>query len=162
MSKREKIILSLALVVVAFGLIYYLSAPPKNSLPEQEPPSDTTETTRDFSTLAMDKMSQIEHLEKQSDFQALASKIESAWGHDPFVQFIEPELETMVSSPELSLFTYSGYMTIGKVSFAVINGTEYKTGETISEYGHTVMNITSEKVILQKENDQVIVFLKEE
>ncbi len=165
MSKREKIILIMTLVAVVYGLVDFLILSKKDTIQNTgQLIADTNKNAGEFATSSMAKISKIELQIKQTKWQTLISKIESDWEHDPFMEGVKPETQPASSSPPLldSPLTYSGYMNVGKISFAVINGIEYKTGETINVFGYKVIKITPKKVVLQKETDQVVVFLKEE
>jgi hypothetical protein len=157
MSKREKIILMLALAAMVYGLVNFFIFPKKdNSLKTQGLITEPDKITANFAMDSMSKISKIETLRKQAQLQNLISKIESPWGNDPFVLSLEPATLADVSSltSPLSRFIYSGYMSVGKISFAVINGVEYKIGETINEYEYKVIKITPKKVVLQKDTEQ--------
>lgn len=164
MKKREKILLMLTLLAVVYGLVNFFILPEKkNTRQSRGSAADTNKITADF---AMDSMADISTIKAQggkNHWQALISKIESKWENDPFVLSLDPDaLDEASSLASFPRFIYSGYMNVGKISFAVINGKEYKIGETIDEYEYQVIKITPGKVVLQKDTDQAVIFLKEE
>lgn len=164
MSKREKIISMLALAVVIYGLVHFLILSKDNSLKIKKVAPVSNKITADFVMESLTKISKIETLARQPHWKALVSKIESPWEKDPFVPPLEPETlpDTSSLSSPVTRFVYSGYMNVGKISFAVINGVEYKIGETIKEYEYKITKITPKKVVLQKDTEQAVIFLKEE
>lgn len=165
MNKREKILLLLALMFVLYSLIYFFVLPKKEDSQQiMNLTKNASETTEKFALDSMTELSRIEAQGNKLHWQILMSKIESSWENDPFVLPMEPETSADVSSSPSSFdrFLYSGYLNVGKISFAVINGKEYKIGETIDEYEYTIIKITPRKVILQKDTDQAVIFLKEE
>jgi len=165
MNKREKIILTLTFAVAVYGLIDFLILSPKNKNTKKESfVADSQKITKNFVDHTMAKILKIELQIKQSDWQSLVSKIESDWEHDPFVQPLKPETqaEKPFSPSPVSHLQYSGYMSVGKLLFAVINGMEYKIGDIINEYGYQVTKITPQKVVLQKNSERTVIFLKEE
>jgi len=165
MKKQSKIILVLAILAVAYGLVQFFILPQKDKgLKTKKLITKPNKITTDFAMDSLSKISIIQAQRKKNHWKILKTKIESQWEHDPFVFSLGPdklEEESSLSSP-FSRFIYSGYMNVGKISFAVINGKEYKIGETIREYEYKVIKITPKKVILQKNSDQAVIFLKEE
>lgn len=166
MNKREKIILIVTLMVSVYGLIDFFILPKNNSRVDTgQAIAHTNKTTAEFATRSMAKILKMENRIEQNNLQTLISKIESDWDQDPFNQSLEQETVTEThSSPSVPVsgFIYSGYMRVGDISFAIINGVEYRPGETIPENGYKVITITPRKVVLQKNTDQVVIRLKEE
>jgi hypothetical protein len=165
MNKREKIILSLTLAVVAYGLLDYFILSKKNT-PQisGQLMADAKKATKEFANSSMSQMSKLQLQTNQSGPGVLISKIESPWDNDPFVQPVKQKTKTAPSSPPLDVagITYSGYMNVGTMSFAVINKVEYRAGETLREYEYKVTKITAQKVVLQKGKKQAVIFLKAE
>jgi len=160
MSKREKFILLLTLAIVLYGLLDFLILSRGTGDPYL---AEKSQTAKDFSTGAMAKISGIEIQDKKSNWQAWTSRIESDWDQDPFARYTRPKKEkkaTRISSGAGLVF--SGYMRMGKEAFAIINGMEYKIGETIEPQGFLVKKITSTKVVLQRKSEHIVLYLKEE
>lgn len=49
-------------------------------------------------------------------------------------------------------FTYSGYIALGPTRYAVINESEYTTGQVVDDTGYAVVSITPEMVLLEGRN----------
>jgi len=166
MSKREKIIVILCLVVSVYGVAdFLLFSNNKNNQKTELSAAGAHETTINFAAQAMSQFSKIELLMRQTHGRVLVEKIESDWERDPFVQTLKVK-SVKVASPRLSLdvsnYIYSGYMAAGENSFAIINGVEYRTGETINASELKVIKITPKKVVLKTNARQAVLFLKEE
>jgi hypothetical protein len=165
MKKREKIILILTLIVVVYGALDFFILSKKGNLQGSEQLLElANKTTAEFATNSMARILKIDIQSKKNDLETVISKIESDWGHDPFVQPIKVDPFAPKPPPPIPVsgFAYSGYMKVEDSLFAVINGVEYKTGETIPVYDYTVIKITHQKVILQRGTEQVVIYLKEE
>lgn len=159
MQKREKIILGLALAAIVYGLIDFFLLSKGNSLNETEQIiAQADKNAHDFAERSTAEISKIAIGKNQEEWQSLVTKIESDWKHDPFVLPVEPEHKSVLPVSDI---IYSGYIHAGNISFAIINGVEYKPGELIEKYGYRVVEITSKKVILQKNDKHNIIFLEE-
>jgi hypothetical protein len=164
-KNREKIIVVMALTVVIYGLLDYFILSKKDAGQKSgRQMAEAGRAAEDFSSTSMDKITRIELQMKPGTWQSLISKIESDWKDDPFLQPLKQEAGPDEEAPPLDVtgITYSGFMTVGKMSFAIINGLEYKPGETIIEYEYEIMEITTQKVVLKKDNQQAVIFLKED
>lgn len=162
MSKREKIILLLTLAAVLYWALDFMVLSRKNS--GSNPGfGETSQQVKNFSAGAMAKISRIDIQAKESNWQAWTSRIESPWDQDPFLSHTRQETKKKVRqlSPGDGLI-FSGYMLVGDKAFAVINGMEYKRGETIEPQGFVVKKITSAKVVLQRKSEHIVLYLKEE
>lgn len=92
----------------------------------------------------------------------------SRWEKDPFVSG-----ETMAASgnsegsqagsgaPDGKSFVYSGYIAVGDVRLAVINGREYKEGERLIDGKHVLRRIQPARVVLSGGGGEIIVKLQE-
>ena len=122
-----------------------------------------SQIAEEFSASAMAKISRIEIQNRKGNYQAWTSRIESDWEQDPFIRYNLPKTnkksQQISSDPGL---VFSGYLLVGDKGFAVINGMEYKVGETIEPQGYLVKKITTAKVILQLESEQIVLYLKED
>ncbi|WP_148278041.1 hypothetical protein [Desulfobacula toluolica] len=152
-------------MAIAYGLIDFFVLSRKNNSPDiRQAIAKSSKTIADFANQSMARMSKMEKQPLQNNLQILISKIESDWDHDPFDRSSAPDTITVEVSPSVPVpdFIYSGYMHVGDILFAIINGVEYRTGEIIPENDYKVMNITPQKVVLEKNRGQVVIFLKDE
>jgi hypothetical protein len=159
MEKREKIILSLALVAVLYGLIdFFILSNKDQSGQTEQLIADADQKTQNFVARSLSKITEMEMVRKQNEWQTLISKIETNWEQDPFVQNLKSKTSGILSVSDI---IYSGYIMAENNLFAVINGIEYKTGELIKKYEYKVINITPQKIVLQKNLKQGTVYIKE-
>jgi len=92
----------------------------------------------------------------------LTIRIESDWNKDPFVRIRPPKKRLARRASQATGLIFSGYMVMGDKAFALINGMEYKIGETIVPQGFLVKKITARKVILQRKSEHIVLYLKED
>jgi len=163
MSKREKIIVFAALVAVIYAVyILFIASPPK-------------QTNIDTKIKKMGTVKFIANLSESLDKDALdktdiyiIAQAETEWEKDPF---LKTELAKESEVPEQAVplgqeisFTYSGYIEMGDVRLAIINGVEYETDEELELAGYIVERIEPLKVIIRDKEKQrtIIVPIKEE
>jgi len=139
-SKREKILLSVmgaAILVAAAYLFWPSSAPPTSVMtPQQLAESKAAAET------------QLQALEKiqLSDREIQAVKnAQEPWPRDPLT-VRPPDPEAQVDRDK---FQYTGYVRVGQLGLAVINGREYQVGEQLESGGFEVVEISPEAVVLQ-------------
>ncbi|MCG8615540.1 MAG: general secretion pathway protein GspB [Desulfobacterales bacterium] len=162
MSKREKIIIAVTLLVAVAGLLDILvfSRAEKNAKISGQQAGLTGE---EFAMQAMTRLSGIESSDKKTERRAWINAIESEWLRDPF-----PNVEkTKITSPQqndIGNVVFSGYIQHKNKMFAIINGMEYAKGETIptaSLQNLKLVNILPDRVILSNGPRQIILPMKE-
>jgi len=150
----------MTLGVVIYGLLDFLVLSREKGGPDL---GEKSRVAQDFSAGAMAQISRIEIQNKKSNYQAWTSRIESDWEQDPFIRYDRPKAKKKARQTSSdSELVFSGYMLVGDKGFAVINGMEYKVGETILPQGYLVKKITTAKVMLQRESEHIVLYLKEE
>jgi hypothetical protein len=158
MSRREKIMLFMALAALFYGVLEW------GVFSSDKPPVSPVAENKASSAHTADKMMakiaqvEIEHPHKKE----IVAKIETPWEKDPFVQS-EPKNESSeVTSPETEFFlpdlVYSGFIFSGDRAMAIIDGNEYFVGDTIVDTGYRVIRITSDKVVIQKDQNTGDIF----
>ena len=81
----------------------------------------------------------------------IIENISAKWTKDPLLSTRRDNKYFTASSeiPEiLKGITYSGYLQMGRRHLAIINGTEYETGEELEKEGFTVGKIYPNRVII--------------
>ncbi len=81
----------------------------------------------------------------------IIENISAKWTKDPLLNTRKDNKYFSASSeiPEvLKEITYNGYLQMGSRHLAIINGTEYETGEELEKGGFTVGNIYPNRVII--------------
>lgn len=166
MTRREQIIIGAALAAAVYAALDFLVLSAPN--PARDPALlSRQKNASEFAARAMGKIKRIMVKDQKSNFAQWQSRIESGWQNDPFIVNPKPgSMETVsgeiASKPRTApAFAFSGYMQMEKKSFAVINGTEYTTGETIEPFGFLVTKILPDKVVLKKKSKYHTIYLKD-
>ena len=149
MSKREKIIVLLMVLSVAYGA-YALFFEGRGSKTKATRTQKSSGELDGFVSEIAQRLAGMNQSETGAYTLALA---ESGWDNDPF---LETELsvmkaagrETEASVDIASLFTYSGYLKMGSRGMAIINGMEYEVGELLEETDYRVKRITPTRVFI--------------
>ncbi|MCF8113651.1 MAG: general secretion pathway protein GspB [Desulfotignum sp.] len=167
MSRREKILLAVTLLVALYGvlsLMVFSSGNKGGNKPVPATGADQRASSREVSRL----MAKIQDLEIELPRKkSLIQKIDSPWAADPFVtpgqEKTQPQAAQMADALSIETeLTYSGYIFAGKRAMAMINGTEYSIGDTVLETGYRVVRITPVKVIVKKNQNTAEIFFNGE
>jgi hypothetical protein len=93
-------------------------------------------------------------------------RITEGWQQDPLISLKdqpkpEPKKKIVIPDPNVS---YTGFMRLGDIKFAIINGIAYTTGDQLAQGGYVVGDITPRQVeiVSTRHNKQAYVFLLEE
>ena len=84
----------------------------------------------------------------------ILKKAESPWINDPMVRLrkpVETEEETEQAQEETGPgdeILYTGYLEMGSMRLAIINGNEYSAGDRLEQGGYIVRSITPSQVVL--------------
>ncbi len=158
MSRREKIMLFLALAAVVYGVLEW------GVFSSKEPPAPPVTGKTGSSEGSVDKMMakfmqvEIEHPHKKE----VIAKIETPWQNDPFVQPGPQSGSSRGASEETVSFVpdllYSGFIFSGERAMAIIDGNEYFVGDTVIDTGYQVVRITPDKVVIQKDQNTGEIF----
>jgi len=159
MKKRELILVSIAILAGIYALFDYtvLSDTGKGGdVVNQKKEVDRIEA---FTETAASTLNTLQK-NLDSDIHYTIKKAESEWTNDPFQpdRYTEktPEKEETDPADKVNL-TYSGFIIAGENKLAVINGLEYKQGETVEKIGYTVERITPDKIFLLTDNSREII-----
>ena len=95
-------------------------------------------------------------------------RITEGWQQDPLIS-IElkpqpippPKKKIVIPNPNVS---YTGFMRLGDIKFAIINGMAYTSGDQLAQGGYVVSDITPSQVVIvsTRHSKQAYVFLLEE
>ena len=163
MTKREKIIVGLAVLAVAYGAVELFlprvdSAPPK-----------LTQSSEGL-TAFIAKVAEVAKPGTGSTGAAILEKAETAWRQNPFMKIQKPppppEQVSEKKAPEKATarLAYSGYLDMGGRRLAIINGLEYEAGDKVEPGGLTVKSILPNKVIMvytQKQGNPIVLPLQD-
>lgn len=154
MSGRERIILGIMALALLYGAYEFLFAKAKTADAPASPEAQQSDLMAFTRTVA-------EGLGKSAYTEADAYAISQAaapWLKDPFlrsVMRVRPEPDTasdatreqQLESPAVS-FRYTGYLGLGNVRMAIINGSEYREGDSLEPEGYYVKSIGPRQVAI--------------
>lgn len=148
MTTREKIIVGLMLVVVAFGAYELFLAPKPGAVPLQTS-AQGLESLNEF----INKVSVANQKGGLSETEAhIIKSAEADWARDPMLVIpkkaapkpVEPVKKA--APPQTVDLVYTGYMEMADKTLAIVNGMEYETGDVIEPGALRVRNIFPNKI----------------
>ena len=109
------------------------------------------------------KVAAAEGLSEKDNY--IIQRAETEWKKDPLVQIKKavktetaPEAIVKPTEPE-SEIRYTGYLEMGNVRLAIINGNEYETGDRLDQGGYIVKSISPARVMLVTTDGSKISFV---
>ena len=177
MAKREKILVIMAGIALIYGVynFFFASVPKKSSTKAAETfsgadfkkPNFKKKGKTDPDFFISDVITKIVDRDNSKKDLYVIKKAETAWTKNPFVKSDLPlnikikEKINQVLSFENSP-VYSGYIAVGQTKFAIINGMEYKVGDTIAKTDYIIKTISSIQVVANSfEKAKIILPLKD-
>ncbi|MBI5894512.1 MAG: hypothetical protein HZB24_00345 [Desulfobacterales bacterium] len=101
-----------------------------------------------------------------TEAQHTVNQASSDWTKDPFIQATalleskssEPtaQKQTTANSAPAQAFAFTGFLQIGNMQLAIINGMEYAVGDMIGTSGHHLESISPEGVVISDANGEKI------
>lgn len=89
----------------------------------------------------------------------LLEQAQSAWQQNPMLNIEAPVIESEQQGEEAvdilpveqsdRNFAYTGFLQMGDIRLAIINGMEYEAGDRLEDGGYTVQSITPRLVVLK-------------
>jgi len=160
MSTREKIIVVFALLAMVYGA-YIVFFEPKSQQPTFKRSQKGLESLEAFITKV--KVAAAEGLSEKDNY--IIQRAETQWEKDPLVQIKKavkaetaPEDSAKRTEPETEI-SYTGYLEMGNVRLAIINGKEYETGDRLEQGGYIVRSISPTRVMLVTTDGSKISFI---
>ncbi len=169
MEKREKIIVILLSIVLAYGAYAFLfsgDGSKVDTVAKLVKPEDLEKIKKKVQeTVSKDPLSELE--------QYRIAVAERSWTVNPFYDRSkdlpkEDKKKSTAGLPEGVTLTYSGFISDGHKIYAIINGMEYLEGDELDVAGFYVKTITEKKIVVgQKDEngnilDQLEFFLDEQ
>jgi hypothetical protein len=157
MTKREKIIVGVMCVAIVYGAYELLGTrgSKKSTAPAATTKVNPEDETRKFVT---DMTQKLVAERMRTEDQHAVNQASSEWTKDPFIQSTAPlESKSSGSAPpkqpnDVSIaapaFAFTGFLQMGDMQLAIINGLEYAVGDTIGTNGHYVESISPEGVVI--------------
>lgn len=166
-TNREKIIVVLALLALVYGAYeVFLHAPPEPPTFQSSSKGGSLDTLNTFIT----KVSEVAQEGLSDTDNYVIQRAEAQWIQDPLIQIRKPpKVETApenvvrTAEPELEI-VYTGYIEMGSIRLAIINGNEYETGDRLEQGGYIIRRISPtqvEIVTTDKNRNRFIVPLQE-
>lgn len=149
LEKRQMIILGVMVLAILYGAYELLSSKKK------APPVDPARKTADLQSFVTD-LSARTGADKTTAL--IFSRAEAEWLHDPFLDSklslawarskAAAASQSAAGAKKIE-FVYSGYLSSGKKSMAVINGMEYKEGEPLDVAGFFLRSASPARVVIE-------------
>ena len=157
MSNREKIIVGLMLLTVAYG-VYALFF--EGKVKSSATPIASVSATQQLENLNafITKVAEASRAGLSEKDKYIISRAELAWKQDPLttVELTDrPEDEInrqkqqviQTTGPQLNV-SFTGFMQMGDKKFAIIDGLEYAAGDELEQGGFVVHSITPRQVVI--------------
>ena len=159
MLTRERIIVLLMLVAVAYGAYNFLLAPG-----DEAPVKETGQTLADLKKFVVDAATSLSSENISAADQYIIQQAEKAWPDSPFLQTSaiitsEPYVAKAEVSVETVRLAYTGFLQTDDNLLAIVNGMEYETGEQLGQAGYYIKSISPGKVVIGVENSPKTIIL---
>jgi hypothetical protein len=154
MTTREKIIVGLMLLSVVYG-VYTVFFEGKGGTQE----ITTISATKQLENLNafITKVAEASKAGLSKEDKYIIQLAEAEWKQDPLISAElkdRPESEIQkakkaapVPIPDLEI-AYTGFMQMGDIKFAIINGVEYATGDRLEQGDYILRSITPSRVVI--------------
>jgi hypothetical protein len=164
MTNREKIIVGMAVIAVAYAGIELL-------LPRQKSaPVHQTQGLEGLSAF-ITKIAEATKSGPAETHAEIIRKAEAGWKQNPFLKIQKPppapppeaRADKAPVRPKPNLI-YTGYIDMGDRRLAIINGLEYETGDRLDPGGFTIKTILPNRVVMvytQGEGTPIVLPLQE-
>jgi hypothetical protein len=159
MANREKIILLVMFIVVAFGGYTYFSDSGNNIIVE-----GSKQRFVELKKFVIDAATNLSNEYVSAADKYIIDQAEKVWPQDPFLQSgtlltsepFQARSEITVQTVQIS---YTGFLQTPETLIAIVNGTEYETGDQLNETGYYVKRILPNKIVLGIENNPDTIIL---
>lgn len=148
MSKRENIIVALMLLVVAYGAYEFLFAGKIKTAPIKSQ-AGLEQLNAFISKVATSTQTGLSKTESY-----IIDRAQAEWMQDPMLYIAEKAQpmrpsEELIETPDMEYdVSYTGYLEMGSIRLAIINGMEYETGDRLEPGGYVIERIYPNKVEL--------------
>ncbi|MGD9045845.1 MAG: hypothetical protein PVG06_19185 [Desulfobacterales bacterium] len=168
MTTREKIIVGLMLLTVVYG-VYTVFFEGKGKSGTQEITAISATTQLENLNAFITKVAEASKAGLSEEDKYIIELAETEWKQDPLInaeltdrpKADIPKPVPKVETPDLEI-TYTGFMQMGDIKFAIINGVEYAIGDRLEQGDYTVSRITPSRVVIVGPNKKRYTFKLEE
>ena len=154
MTTRERIIVGLVLLTVAYG-VYAVFFEGKIG-PQETAVVSSTKQLEDLNAF-ITKVAEASKAGLSKEDEYIIQLAEAEWQQDPLAsveltdrpasEIQKAKQVTTVTIPDLSV-SYTGFMQMGDKKFAIINGVEYTVGDRLEQGDYVVGSITPRQVVI--------------
>jgi len=144
MTKREKIILSLAGIALLYGLYHFIFATPPRE-------SNSNGERINFSPLKTQLINSLSKINLTPEEKRMYYLLKLKEIRDPFWYELKEAKVQAPSNNEVSsaVFKFTGYLFLGSKRFAIINGREYAEGEPLEESGFSLLKVSRDYIMIK-------------
>jgi hypothetical protein len=154
MLNRERIIVIIMIIVVAYGAYNFMSKPKDTALVQ-----GSQKRLADLKQFVVEAATSLSKEYVSAADQYIIEQAEKRWPQNPFLQTgnmltSEPfEVRAEVTRENVQL-SYTGFIQTPDKLLAIVNGLEYETGEQLNEAGYYIKKISPRNVVIGIENNQ--------
>lgn len=147
-GKREKIILGMMAIVILYAAFDFLTSGKKDQ------GVDMGQKTAELNTFVTDITTNMAKDTSKDPGALVFSRAEKEWTQDPFLGnkayklWTEAKAPPRDTAPKIEL-AYTGYLEVGRKRMAIINGVEYREGESLELQGFVLKTISSTRVAIE-------------
>jgi hypothetical protein len=140
------------IIVVAYGGYSYFS-----DSDDQAIVSSSRQKLAELKKFVIDAATNLSNEYISAADKYIIDQAEKVWPQDPFLKAAAPlTSEPFQASAEVTIQTvqmfYTGFLQTSDALIAIVNGSEYETGDQLSDAGYYVKQILPSKIILGIEN----------
>jgi hypothetical protein len=159
MANREKIILLVMIIVAAYGGYTYFSNSGTRTIID-----NSKQNLSELKKFVIGAATSLSNEYISATDRYIIDQAEKVWPQDPFLQAgtrltsepFEARAEVTVQTVQIS---YTGFLQTSDALIAIVNGTEYETGDQLNETGYYVKRILPTKIVLGIENNPDTIIL---
>ncbi len=153
MGRREKILITMMVLALGFGVFEFLYSPPQQEMEETAAPE---EGVQEIQSMAQNLGRDLQDSELKEAEEHILEMAASEWDRNIFRSFPETESveepvqeEEVHEAQDLGALSYSGYLEMGEKRIAVINSEEYTVGDMLEQENAQVRKITPDRVLVR-------------
>ena len=169
MTTREKIIVGVMCLTIVYGAYEVIGR--SGSRPDA-PPTVAGSSIGELKSFVAEISGKLANERISQNHQHMIHQAGADWTKDPFIHSTEPlkkrltpnaSVKKQVRKRPSPAYVYSGFMQLGRIRLAIINGMEYAVGEKLPDTSFYVKSISSKRVVIGKVNgsETIQVFITE-
>lgn len=145
MNTREKVIVVIAVLALVIGGGYHFLGNRTAQLTDSGPAPEVAQAQ----AVKAEIEAQIDNLGLTPNQSGILAYIAAPWVSDPFfIPSVRDGAAEEELPPDSDLFVYGGFIEVGSLRIAIINGTERFLGDELEVPGYRVQSITPSTVVI--------------